>query len=714
MKKLLSVILAAALLLCLVAVPVTVTGASTYTSDDFVFAKSTVSGWEGDTITPELLTQGKFEGLEYEFRSSDQKIASVDTVTGEVTCRAKGSCTITATVTLGKKDYVAKVKVNVKRRSTGIEVDESASGWKVLKSDDVRVAELLPDNELPVLLLQPGATVTVEANVLPAAASDRKYTVSAASPDGDAAEAVTVSGTSVRAVKSGECLLTVACHDDETHSVQYYVLVVDPVTGLTVEAESSTMIVGQGQQLTAALTPGDATIQTLRWASSDEKVATVDEQGYVTAVGQGACTVTCYARDGSGVRTSVKLSVDLQPTRIVIREDGTAVSGTATVPVGGKKTFTASVQPKTLDDRTVTWSSSDTDIAKVNSKGVVTGVSQGSCVSTAASKLDGSVQASFTVNAVQLVESVTLDHRGYKVYMGETLDLSDKVTIAPENADDQRLSWSSSDKKVAKVSSKGIVTPVKAGSCKVTATARDGSGAKYTVNIKVIQPVTGVSLRYESYNVGVNCKLTIKPTIKPSDATNKNMTWTVDDPTIATVTSSGANAVVRGLKWGTTTLHGVTEDGGYECSATIRVGLKSRALKVTDLYVSGNAVKLTLRNLSNMHLTHITTKVEMYDMYGDPLPCNSDGSNYFLATYSHSLYSGSSTEHGRWSFQGFVQPQVEIGRVELRVLSYSTVSGYTYRYSSYHSPYSYAAYEAAGYPIVEPDPEPTDPDPTEP
>ena len=172
--------------------------------------------------------------------------------------------------------------------------------------------------------------------------------------------------------------------------------------------------------------------------------------------------------------------------------------------------------------------------------------------------------------------------------------------------------------------------------------------------------------------------LRIKAVLEPSDASNTNMSWTVADSSIASIRGSNNRPTVTGKRWGTTTVTGVTQDGGFTATATIKTGNYNKAVQITDLYVSDNKIKIVVKNESNMNITKFFFDIVCYDMSGNPLTCCTDGTNAFSGSYGYMLYEGDSTEHGKFYFADFVQPETPIGCVVMTITGYRADDGYSH------------------------------------
>lgn len=148
------------------------------------------------------------------------------------------------------------------------------------------------------------------------------------------------------------------------------------VTGISLNRSSVTLKKGETSDLVATVTPSDATNKTVTYSSSNTKVATVNSSGKITAVGGGTATITAKA---GGKTATCKVTVTVPQT-------GIAVSGSSSRSVGIGSTLTlkvAKVPSDATDSYSTTWTSANTSIATVSSKGVVTGVSPGETTITA-------------------------------------------------------------------------------------------------------------------------------------------------------------------------------------------------------------------------------------------------------------------------------------------------------------------------------------------
>ena len=252
------------------------------------------------------------------------------------------------------------------------------------------------------------------------------------------------------------------------------------VTSISLNTTSASLNVGETKQLSATVSPSNATNKDVTWNSSNTNVATVSSSGLVTAKSAGSATITCKAVDGSEKQATCSVTVKsstVEPTGITISPSS------KTITVG--ETFYASytLTPSNATT-TVTWSSDNTSIATVTQTGQVKGVGEGYTyihVKTANGK---TAWFKITVNAATVyVTSISLNTTSASLNVGETKQLS--ATVSPSNATNKDVTWNSSNTNVATVSSSGLVTAKSTGSATITCKANDGSGVTATCSLKV-------------------------------------------------------------------------------------------------------------------------------------------------------------------------------------------------------------------------------------
>ncbi|MBQ7147021.1 MAG: Ig-like domain-containing protein [Lachnospiraceae bacterium] len=168
-----------------------------------------------------------------------------------------------------------------------------------------------------------------------------------------------------------------------------------PVTSVSVSPETLTLEVTEQSTLTATVLPEDADNKSVSWTSSDPAVATVDENGLVTAQAAGTAVITAASVENPELSDSCTVTVNAPVAPIPVTSVTLNLDAVTLLP-GGTVTLTAEALPEQADNRTVLWSSSDETVATVEN-GVVTALAAGTAVITAASVSNPEVMASCTI-----------------------------------------------------------------------------------------------------------------------------------------------------------------------------------------------------------------------------------------------------------------------------------------------------------------------------
>ena len=337
------------------------------------------------------------------------------------------------------------------------------------------------------------------------------------------------------------------------------------------------IIEGGSAVLSASVSPEAASDRAVAWSSSDRSVATVDKSGTVHGLRPGTATVTATAEGKSGTCAVTVKAKAVNVTEVTL--DKTEL----TLTEGETGTLTATVKPDNADNRKVTWSSDKTDVATVDGAGRVTAVKAGEAVVMVTTE-DGGKTATCKVTvkakAVNVTE-VTLDRTELTLTEGEAETLT--ATVRPDNADNKKVKWSSDKTEVATVDGDGRVTAVKAGEAVITVTTEDGgktATCKVTVKAKTV-PVTGVEVYPWVVTLSVRGTSKLSYTIRPADATNQNVKWESESPSVATVDSEGN---VQGVAAGTAKICVTTEDGGFKSYCTVTVKKAESKFEVGGLW----------------------------------------------------------------------------------------------------------------------------------
>lgn len=320
-----------------------------------------------------------------------------------------------------------------------------------------------------------------------------------------------------------------------------------PVTGVSLNTSSACMIVGNMLTLTATVNPSNATDQTVVWSTSNGSVATV-YGGIVTAVGAGTATITATA---GGKNTTCTVTVEAPADATGITLDRTY----ATMDVGTALTLTATVTPNNAADKTVVWTSTNTEVATV-SNGVVTSLSEGTATIRATNINGHFAECTVTVSASYIPTTrVTLSSSVLSLRVGETFGLDAK--IAPLNATNKTVAWSSNNVNVASIASDGTVTAVGVGTATVTATTADGKTDICTVTVTLSGASSSdLSLNAALLQLKENETYTLRATVNAVTVAGGDVAWTSSDTSVVTVVNGTVTAVGVGSATVTATANG--------------------------------------------------------------------------------------------------------------------------------------------------------------
>lgn len=231
-----------------------------------------------------------------------------------------------------------------------------------------------------------------------------------------------------------------------------------------------------------------------------------------------------------------------------------------TLDVGDRYTFEVTLLPEGIENVVLTWSSSDPETVSVE-EGTVTALAYGEAVVTVSS---GNVSASCRVtvdDGIVDVESVTLNTHNLDLKVGETYKL--EAIVEPEDAV-YELTWESSDDQIVKVSDTGSIEALAAGEATVTVTAGEYSDECVVVVTEVA--VESITLNQTELELEEGGYSVLIATVKPDDATDKGVTWTSLDETVATVDQTG---MVKALKAGNTTVRATAGACTAECKVVV-------------------------------------------------------------------------------------------------------------------------------------------------
>ncbi|MBR6767006.1 MAG: Ig-like domain-containing protein [Clostridia bacterium] len=306
-----------------------------------------------------------------------------------------------------------------------------------------------------------------------------------------------------------------------------------------------------------------------KWKTSNKKIVTVSKTGKIKGVSKGVATITAtYKKKKASIR-------------VVVTNPVTKVTLSPSVKYLDELTqqqFTAAALPETADYPALTWATSNEEVAQVDASGLVSCLKPGKATITV-SAVNGK-KASVNLTVIRPALDMTLPET-LTVNSGKTHTL--KPAFIPEDTSLKTCTWTTSDKKVATVSSKGVVKGVGAGTCTITAASHNGIVRECVVT--VIVPVKSIKMSASKKTISLNTTSAMSVKFSPSKPSDKTLIWSSSDPSVASVDENGN---VTALKKGKVTIKAVSHNGKTaKCSVTVKE-YKPKSLNFSHLYVTMN------------------------------------------------------------------------------------------------------------------------------
>lgn len=492
------------------------------------------------------------------WESSDPSVAKVDK-NGKVTAQKVSgvkSATITARATDGSGVYAQHV----------VTVTPAVQTLRIARDGE-------PVSGTVVLDLSAASALRLNALIEPVDASKNvRWKVSSSSK-----ARIDASGL-LTGLKPGKVTVTATAADGSGRKASVQVSIIRAVKGITLNGGTE-LGGGQKGKLKAAVTPSNASNKAVVWASSDPSVVAVDKYGSLKAgnvTQKQQAVITATARDGSGVVGSAIVTVTPRVSKLALYADGKPVSSVLGLDLRGKHTLQLSAQAEPAAAlQSVKWVSSSTKRATVDANGLVTAKSKGKVTISAIAKDGSGVKASCTVEIGVMVRGIAISG-AHQAAAGKSVSLS--AQVSPSDAGNKKVTWSSSNEAVAKVSSSGVVTASAVSAptqVTISATAQDGSGT-VAAHVLTIYPVAG-SITISRRDAGMaaalilnqgGAKARLSASVSPA-AASQAVSWKSSDESVAHVSADGT---VTSGKAGTAMLT-VTAKDGSGVKATLWVGV---------------------------------------------------------------------------------------------------------------------------------------------
>ena len=428
------------------------------------------------------------------FKSGDESILAVDPVSGEAVGVGRGHTAVKITAISGAE---FSFDVRVVTGSSSLEIELPQGNLKVGTAVKLTLLRTPPDADDTIIWTSSDpetAQVDKDGGVQLKKTGTAKVTaVSAAT--GAKAEAT------LKIIQPAE---HIAIYDDVFSRFTGYILAV-----------------GQSVAPAVRISPDNAdggyTVK-----SSNPAVVSASSSGRLTAIKTGAATITITSADSEVSRNFTVKVVKASKAIRTLKISASKVS----LKEGTTRKLTSSVNSGAYS-KTVIWGSADTSVAKVNASGKITAVAPGTTTIYAMTMSGVGKKVKVTVTK-QLPTSVKLNKTSISKYAEKETTI--KATVSPSNvsAENKKITWSSSNTRVAMVDQSGVVYTIAPGTATITAKTVNGKTARCKVTVKK-RKVTSVDIKNPYGNLQVGGRYTLESTVLPESATKKKLIWSFAD-----------------------------------------------------------------------------------------------------------------------------------------------------------------------------------------
>ncbi len=259
---------------------------------------------------------------------------------------------------------------------------------------------------------------------------------------------------------------------------------------LSLSSITANLTVGETLQLRADIAPENTSNTSIRWTSTNSDIAMVSETGLVSAIKEGTVQIIATTTDGSNLSAICEITVS---SRFVPINHIAITPSVVRLAVGEKLNLDVQITPSDATNKNINWSTTNSSIAIVDSDGILTARGIGVATIIASTQDGTNLSAICGIEVYEptvLISSIIIDPSSIAGKVGQTYQL--EVTVAPENASNKSLIWSSDNTRVASVEVGGIIKLHAIGNAIITASASDGSGVSSTCAVEVADVSTGV------------------------------------------------------------------------------------------------------------------------------------------------------------------------------------------------------------------------------
>ena len=394
--------------------------------------------------------------------------------------------------------------------------------------------------------------------------------------------------------------------------------------------ESSTLFVNEDFDISKFIEvlPNDATNKTIKYTSSNTDVAEISETGLITPKVNGNVTITCTTINGKTVSYDFTVETKVESVEINSLDETKVIEKGQTFDISSY----VSVLPETATNKTVTYSSRDESIARIDQNGLIIAKSRGN-VEITITTIDQNKTCTQKIEVYVTETDIESDLEDItNIELGNTFDLSNHLNIIPLDATNKTLTYLSSNEVVATIDESGLITSVSCGSLIITVTSINNIIKTYNFNVKV--SVTGVEINNlkDSNKIiekGQTFDASSYVSVLPENATNKTVTYSSSDEAIATIDSTG---LITTLHSGYFTITVTTLEGNFKASTRF------------ECYATVSGLEVETPTKTNYSVN------EQYQINAHVLPL--DATNQGITYYSNSTNKATVDQNGLVTFTG--------------------------------------------------------------
>ena len=387
-----------------------------------------------------------------------------------------------------------------------------------------------------------GESISISAAVYPNNSCDKSVTWTCSDTS-----VVSLSNGTITAKNYGTAIITAKTFNNVKGTIKITVkeITAKKVTLLGIP-EVSDFYIGDSFDLDATITPENVDNPSIVWSSSNEEIATVSSSGYVNIISAGKVVIKAIASNGVSGKVVINAK-EKYVDSVEIAEDNMDIF------LGDIRNIIAIVSPSDATHPEITWSTDNPSVINVSETGKIIATALGEATITATSTNGISDSIVIIVNEIKAEKLTILAPE--RIDVGSSKILTAEFT--PNNTTNQHVVWSVDNTSIASISEDGFFEAKKVGTVMVTATQKDVSST-YIIEILPINVDDIIITASTEETIYKEDTIDFTAEVFPIDATYPEITWSVDNPEIASIDNNGK---LTALKAGTVTVIATSADG---------------------------------------------------------------------------------------------------------------------------------------------------------